>query len=261
MILKLYQVDAFANKLFGGNPAAVCPLDTWLPNDTLQNIAAENNLAETAFYVKTVNGFHIRWFTPKSEVNLCGHATLATAFVLFEIEGFQGDEISFESRSGILTVTKKGNKLTLNFPVDKIEKIELTEDFKACFDRTAQEVYKGKDDYMMVFSSQREIESLKPNLSEIAKYESRGIIVTAKGDEVDFVSRYFAPAFGIDEDPVTGSAHTTLVPYWAKRSGKFSFTARQLSERKGYLECELIGDRVEISGEAVLYLKGEISIN
>jgi PhzF family phenazine biosynthesis protein len=261
MNLKIYQVDAFTNKLFGGNPAAVCRLEKWLSDGTLQNIAAENNLAETAFYIKTNQGFHIRWFTPKSEVNLCGHATLATAFVLFEHEGYDKDVISFESRSGILTVTRNENWLTLNFPVDTIEQIEMNQDFAFCFDKSAIEIYKGKDDFMMVFSSQDDIETLKPNLLNIAKFQSRGIIVTAKGNEVDFVSRYFAPAFGIDEDPVTGSAHTTLMPYWTKLLNKNTLIARQISERQGYLKCTLINDRVEISGQAVLYLKGEIFIN
>ena len=151
MILKIYQVDAFTNKLFGGNPAAVCPLEKWLPDKTLQSIAAENNLAETAFYVKTEKGFHIRWFTPKSEVNLCGHATLATAFVMFNQERYKNDIIEFDSRSGILTVVKKGTKLTLNFPVDKIERIDITPDFEACFNKKPLELYKGKDDYMNSF--------------------------------------------------------------------------------------------------------------
>ena len=259
MKISIYIVDAFASKRFTGNPAAVCPLDNWLNDSILQNIAAENNLAETAFFIKTDNGFHIRWFTPKAEVDLCGHATLATAYTLFELLNYKQDVISFQSRSGILTVKKQNDWLTLNFPVDKIEKTG-TDPFHLCFDKEPIEAYQGLADFMLVFSDQQSIETMKPNLEQIAKFEKRGIIITAKGNDTDFVSRYFAPAYGINEDPVTGSAHTTLTPYWSNKLGKIILTAKQLSQRGGFLKCSLLNDRVEISGQAALYLKGEIEI-
>lgn len=258
MKLKIYQVDAFTDKIFGGNPAAVCPLENWLSDQEMQAIANENNLAETAFFVKETEGYHIRWFTPKAEVDLCGHATLASAYVLFELLAYREDMINFQSRSGILTAQKNGDKITLNFPLDTIEKIELTQGFLDCFDIKAIEAYKGQADYLLIFANQQEIEKAIPNLSAIAKYDKRGVIISAKGVDVDFVSRYFAPAYGINEDPVTGSAHTTLVKYWHKKLSKTNFTAKQLSERGGYLTCKLDGERVEISGQAVLYLSGEI---
>lgn len=259
MNLKIYQVDAFTNKLFGGNPAAVVPLESWLPDNLLQSIAAENNLAETAFYIKNESRFHIRWFTPKAEVDLCGHATLATAYVLFNVYGYDG-EVSFDSRSGILSVAKEGDWLTLDFPADNLERIEPTEKLIRSFDKAPKEIYKGVMDYLFVYNDQKEIEQVKPDLIQIAKFGTRGIIITAKGNEADFVSRYFAPGVGISEDPVTGSAHTTLMPYWTKVSGKNELTARQLSERGGFLKCKLEGERVKISGEAVLYLTGEINV-
>ena len=258
--MKIYQVDAFTDTVFSGNPAAVCPLDTWLDDKTLQNIAAENNLAETAFFVKTNEGFHIRWFTPKAEVDLCGHATLATAYVLFQEMGYSDNTLSFDSRSRILTVTKNQEWLTLNFPVDQFHPIELTSELISCFDSTPTEAYKGLTDYMLVFPHIQDIQTINPDLSKIALLDARGVIVTAKGTDTDFVSRFFAPAVGVNEDPVTGSAHTTLAPYWSAQLRKTELTARQISERGGYLRCKLINDRVEISGQAALYLTGEISI-
>ncbi len=260
MKISLYQVDAFTDKVFSGNPAAVCPLEHWLDDSVLQNIAAENNLAETAFYVQTNEEFHIRWFTPKAEVDLCGHATLATAHVIFNLLEYEGPIISFQSRSGILSVSKSGEWLTLNFPVDRIEKIEITKELSAFVDRPMLEAYKGRSDFMFVFSGRHEVESLKPDLSRMMQLESRGVIVTAQGTDCDFVSRYFAPCVGINEDPVTGSAHTTLTPYWSSRLGKTEMTARQLSERGGFLKCKLLVDRVEIGGQAAFYMSGEISI-
>lgn len=260
MKIKIYQVDAFTDKLFGGNPAAVCPLDNWLPDETLQNIAAENNLAETAFFTRTGKDFHIRWFTPKAEVDLCGHATLATAFILFNILNETQKILNFQSRSGILRVTKNNEWLTLDFPADNIVPIEITEDLKACFNKIPQEIYKGVMDYLFVYTAQKDVETVLPHLERISKFGSRGIIITAKGNEVDFVSRYFAPGVGISEDPVTGSAHTTLMPYWTKRLNRKELTAKQLSERGGFLKCKLNNDRVEISGQAALYLTGEITV-
>ena len=259
---KIYQVDAFAKQIFSGNPAAVCPLDKWLPDQLMQKIAMENNLAETAFYVKEGDQFTIRWFTPAVEVDLCGHATLAAAFVLFDKEGYEGDTINFHSpRGGPLTVSKNQNLLSLNFPADIIEPAHLTTDLKALFNQQPQEVFKGKTDYMFVFENETEIKNCKPDLAKVAGLDVRGIIITAPGYSTDFVSRFFAPRVGINEDPVTGSAHTTLTPYWAGRLNKNDLSAIQLSERKGYLQCTLSGDRVEISGEARLYMTGEIEVS
>lgn len=260
MKLKIYQIDAFTDRVFSGNPAAVCPLDEWLSDELLQQIAKENNLAETAFYKKQENQYQIRWFTPKVEVDLCGHATLAAAYVLFNHENFDGNVIDFYSpRSGQLTVRKQNEYLTLNFPVDSYERIELSENLINGFDITPIKALKGKTDYVLVFENEDQIRNLKPNLQQISKLGGRGVIVTAKGDAVDFVSRFFAPQSGIDEDPVTGSAHTTLTPFWSNQLGKNELSAIQLSERTGFLKCKFLGDRVEISGQAKLYLTGEIN--
>lgn len=259
MTLPIYQVDAFTDRLFSGNPAAVVPLESWISDEAMLNIAAENNLAETAFYVPISNGFHIRWFTPKVEVELCGHATLATAYVLFKILNYDQETIRFESRSGELIVALKGEWLTLNFPVDQyhvaVPPPALVESLNST---TMLEVYKGKTDYLVVLDSEAEVRNLEYDIIVLSTIPARGIIVTAPGDDVDFVSRFFAPQSGIDEDPVTGSAHTTLIPYWAEKLSKTVLTAKQLSSRGGYLQCELDGDRVHIGGLARLYLKGEI---
>ncbi len=259
MKYRIYQVDAFTDHVFSGNPAAVCPLKEWLSDELMLKIAAENNLAETAFYVKDGDSYQIRWFTPKVEVDLCGHATLATAFVLFNYENHQGNAIRFYSpRSGELAVTKNGNFFVLNFPTDQLVSIALTDEILACFDQKPKLAFKGKTDFMVVFDTEKQIQNLTPHLIPIAKLDGRGLIVTAKGGNVDFVSRFFAPQVGVTEDPVTGSAHTTLIPYWAAQFNKAELTAIQLSERKGYLQCALLGDRVTISGQAKLYLIGEI---
>jgi PhzF family phenazine biosynthesis protein len=260
MTIPLYQVDAFTDRVFSGNPAAVCPLEHWLDDSVLQNIAAENNLAETAFFVKASEGFHIRWFTPKAEVDLCGHATVATAHVMFNLMGHVGRAISFQSRSGILTVTKDEEWFILNFPTDTIEKIEITTELSALVDRPMLEAYRGRSDFMFVFGTRRDVERLKPDLHRMGQLGARGVIVTAQGTDSDVVSRFFAPGVGIDEDPATGSAHTTLAPYWSARLGKTELIARQISERGGYFKCKLLGDRVEISGKAALYMRGQISI-
>lgn len=215
-------------------------------------------MSETAFFVKNGDEFHIRWFTPRAEVNLCGHATLAAAYVLFYLLGYEKELIRFQSRSGMLSVLKSGSLLTLNFPTDKLEPVEISHELLKCFDKKPDEIYKGRDDFMFVFRRQEDIESIKPDFAHISTFEGRGIIITAKGNETDFVSRYFAPFFGIDEDPATGSAHTSLTPYWAGQLNKTKLTARQLSERGAYLECAYLDERVEISGECKLYLKGEI---
>src|SRR6478736_3367103 len=260
MTIKIYQVDAFAEAMFTGNPAAVCPLDKWLPDETMQNIAMENNLAETAFYVNEKEGLRIRWFTPNIEVDLCGHATLATSFVLFHHENHKGDKIVFNSRSGPLTVTKAGEVLTLNFPLDTINEVPSLPILEKGLGAKPLKTFKGKTDYMLVFDSEDMIRKMNPDFKLIGTVDTRGIIVTAKGNSVDFVSRFFGPQSGIDEDPVTGSAHTSLTPYWASVLNKTEFTALQLSKRLGKLKCKLLGDRVEISGTAKLFLTGTISL-
>lgn len=258
--LKLYQADAFAGKLFQGNPAAVCPLDEWLPKPLMQSIAAENNLAETAFYVKDGDEYDLKWFTPVSEVDLCGHATLATAHILFNHEGYTGNEIIFRSNSGKLKVTRSSDLLTLDFPTDKIERVETPATIASALNVPVLETWKGKMDYMAVLASQSDLEKAQPDFRLIATLGTRGLIITANGNEADFVSRYFAPQYGIDEDPVTGSAHTTLIPYWSKKLGKNEMSALQLSKRRGELQCKYLGERVEISGRAKTYLAGEIFV-
>lgn len=262
MNYKIYQVDAFADKVFSGNPAAVCPLDKWISDELMQKIAMENNLAETAFFVKEGARFQIRWFTPSVEVDLCGHATLAAAYVLFNFENYEGDIVNFYSaRSGDLSVSKNDTMLTLNFPSDIYSEVVLSNDLLNCFNTKPIKAYKGKTDYMLIFEKEDDILNIIPNYNIILKLDARGIIVTSKGDEVDFVSRFFAPQSGIDEDPVTGSAHTTLTPYWAKELNKEKLSAIQLSPRKGHLLCKYLDERVEISGQARLYLSGELFLD
>jgi PhzF family phenazine biosynthesis protein len=262
MQLPIYQLDAFSNKIFGGNPAAVVPLTAWLSDETMQAIAAENNLAETAFYVPTGAGFHIRWFTPAVEVDLCGHATLATAHVLFFIENYPHDQISFDSRSGELKVRKDGDWLVLDFPTDHLHKQLVSPPalLEALGDITPLEILRGKSDFMAVLESEEQVRNLQPDVIVLSTLPVRGVIVTAKGDSVDFVSRFFAPQSGIAEDPVTGSAHTTLTPYWAEKLGKTELSALQVSQRGGILKTQLLGDRVEIAGQVKLYLTGTIEV-
>ena len=262
MKLTIYQVDAFAEKVFEGNPAAVCPLKEWLNDALLLKMAAENNLSETAFYVIRQDRVEIRWFTPNTEVDLCGHATLATAFILHTQEGFTSNVIPFYSnRSGHLPVTiNNDNSYTLDFPLDHITRLSVSETLLTATSLKPIDAYSGKSDIMLIFEKQEEIEQLKPNLSVIKKLEARGLIVTAKGNDCDFVSRFFGPQVGVDEDPVTGSAHTTLTNYWATELNKNELTAEQLSTRKGKLKCKKVINRVQITGEAVLFMKGEIYI-
>lgn len=258
---KIYQVDAFAQKVFEGNPAAVCILESWPEESWMQNIAMENNLAETAYVVPSGSVYEIRWFTPELEVDLCGHATLASAFVLFEYGDIQTDKIDFLSpRSGPLSVEKKEDgMLVLDFPADQMKPIEPYVELNKAIGKEPLESWKGKTDYMLIYKNQAEITSLEPDFLMLNKVEARGVIVTAPGDEVDFVSRFFAPKAGVNEDPVTGSAHTSLTPYWAQKMGKSSLTARQISRRGGNLVCENIEGRVKIGGYAALYLIGEIT--
>jgi PhzF family phenazine biosynthesis protein len=260
MKLPIFQVDAFAEELFQGNPAAVIPLEEWLPDGLMQSVAMENNLSETAFFVQTKAGFEIRWFTPKAEVDLCGHATLATAHVIFSEAYYPKEKISFGSRSGLLKVKKENDLLQLNFPADVVKQIEAPKDIVNAVGLIPTECFQGKTDYLFVYQTEKEIRELRPDFSALAKTKARGIIVTAPGDGCDFVSRFFAPAVGIDEDPVTGSAHTVLTPYWAEKLGKTNFSAQQVSARGGKLECALKDDRVLIAGRAKTYLHGEIYI-
>jgi PhzF family phenazine biosynthesis protein len=259
--LKLYQVDAFTDKLFRGNPAGVCILKAWPEERIMQNIAAENNLPETAFIVQKKDDVEIRWFTPTIEVDLCGHATLASAHVLFSYYTTKENLIQFFSpRSGHLEVERKDEWLTLNFPKDIYTKIDVPDVLINAFQKNPLEAYRGKSDFLLIFANQKEIEEMNPDLTMIESVGGRGVIVSAPGNDVDFVSRFFAPQSGINEDPVTGSAHTTLTPYWSKRTGKTRLTALQLSKRRGELVCELQGQRVLISGKAVTYMIGEIEI-
>jgi PhzF family phenazine biosynthesis protein len=260
MKLKIFQADAFASSLFKGNPAAVVPLTEWLPVQLMQQIAGENNLSETAFFIPEGNDFHIRWFTPKSEVNLCGHATLATAHILFNELNFQGRTIAFNSKSGILIVKKVDDKLQLDFPGDLAQPLKTVPVFTEALGFLPAATFKGRTDYLLLFDSEEIIRNINPNFHLLKQTDARGIIVTAKGNEVDFVSRFFAPGVGIDEDPVTGSAHTTLVPFWSAKLNKTELTALQLSERGGELWCTLAGDRVLIVGKTVTYLRGEIEV-
>lgn len=259
MKLPIYQIDAFTNRVFAGNPAAVMPLEAWLPDAQLQAIAGENNLSETAFFVPTTRGYHIRWFTPTCEVKLCGHATLASAFVVFNRLGFTGDTIEFDSLSGPLLVSREGALLKLDFPTQKPEPCELPAELTAGLQCEPLSCLRGKN-LMAVFACEADIANMRPDFSVLAKLEAFGIIVTAPGDEVDFVARFFAPAAGIPEDPVTGSAYTELTPYWAERLGKTRMQARQLSARGGALTCELQGARTYIYGEAVPFMEGTIEL-
>ncbi len=262
MKIPIYQVDAFSTKVFGGNPAAVCLIDKWLPDTLMQQIALENNLSETAFLVKEGRDYHIRWFTPTVEVDLCGHATLASAHVLFHQLSFPGDVLLFHSRSGVLKVTAhKGKRLTLDFPATPPRPyLEPSDSIRAGLHLAEPELYKGPFDFMVVLGSQQAVEAMKPDFLRLAGAGGRGVVITAKGDEADFVSRCFYPQSGVDEDPVTGSAHSMMVPFWAEKLGKKKLTAAQLSTRRGFLECELVKDRVLMSGYAVTYLKGEIDV-
>ncbi|MFD2245708.1 PhzF family phenazine biosynthesis protein [Pontibacter ruber] len=259
--IKLYQVDAFTDKVFGGNPAAVCVLDEWLSDELMQKIGNENNLAETAFVVKTGEDYEIRWFTPTVEVDLCGHATLAAAYVLFRYYNHPTNPLKLHSRrSGLLQVAHAGEELTLDFPTDVLETAATPEALITAFGKAPQETYKGKTDYLLVFQSEEEVAGFNPDINLVNSVPARGIIVSAPGKEVDFVSRFFCPQVGITEDPVTGSAHTTLTPYWSERLGKKKLTAKQLSARQGNLTCEYLGERVNITGKAVTYLTGEIEV-
>jgi PhzF family phenazine biosynthesis protein len=261
MELPIYQVDAFANRVFTGNPAAICPLPQWLPDSTMQSIAMENNLAETAFFVKTPAGYHLRWFTPVNEMDLCGHATLASAYVIFRFLEPELNLVRFETRSGTLTVSRQDALLTLDFPARPPEQVTPCAGLLEALGGPPREVWASRD-YMIVYGSEAEILALQPNMPGLLHLDRFAVSVTAPASTpgVDFVSRFFAPAAGVPEDPVTGSAHCTLVPYWAQRLGQTKLTARQVSPRGGELLCELKADRVTMAGEGVLFLRGTIEL-
>jgi predicted PhzF superfamily epimerase YddE/YHI9 len=260
MRLTIYQIDAFARQVFQGNPAAVCPLREWLPDETMQAIASENNLSETAFFVRSGEFFDIRWFTPGSEIELCGHATLASAFVIFEILQAEDETVRFRSHlSGELGVEKQGGIYVLDFPSRPPARAEPLPGLFRAIGKAPKEVFRGRD-YFLVYGSEKDVLEIEPDFAALLKVPIHGVIVTAPGDGCDFVSRFFAPEVGVFEDPVTGSSHCNLIPFWAERLGKTVLFARQVSARGGELFCELHGDRVKIGGQAALYMKGEIHV-
>ncbi len=262
MNLTIYQVDAFTKKIFAGNPAAICPLQEWLADDVMQKIAAENNLAETAFFVKKDDVYEIRWFTPTVEVNLCGHATLGSAYVIFDCLNLEDKIINFYSaRSGDLSVEKQGDVFVLDFPRYGVNEIEIDALLVEAVGKRPLQTWETQGNMaLMQFETEDDIKNIAPDMSALSKIEFDEIIVTAKGTSADFVSRMFAPRIGIPEDSVTGAIHCSLIPFWAERLGKEKLYARQISERGGELYCELNGERVKIGGNAALYLKGEIYI-
>lgn len=258
MKLTIYQIDAFTKEVFKGNPAAVCPLKEWLDAEVMQKIALENNLSETAFFVKKGDIYEIRWFTPTYEIDLCGHATLASAFVIFEILKAEENSVKFHShKSGTLSVEKNGDVLILDFPSRHVSPVEAPAGLIEAIGKKPKEVFKARD-YFLVYENEQDVLEISPNFSKLLEIDAHGFIVTAKGENSDFVSRFFAPEVGVFEDPVTGSSHCNLIPFWAERLGKNELFAKQISQRGGELFCELRGDRVKIGGNAILYLKGEI---
>ena len=259
MELSIYQIDTFTDKLFCGNPAAVCPLDKWLPDSLMQSIATENNLSETAFYTEEGNAFHIRWFTPTTEVDLCGHATLATAYVLFHCLDYASNTIEFKSRSGTLKVSRNEDVITLNFPLQRPIPCETPSYLAQAFSSTILASYKAED-YILLLKNEAEILNAEPDLERLKMIDLRGVAITSQAKNCDFVTRFFAPKYGIDEDPVTGSAFTQLAPFWSEKLAQKKFSARQLSARGGRIICESIDNRVYISGQAVLYMRGFINI-
>ncbi len=257
MSLLLFQVDAFTDRSFAGNPAAVVPLDASITDAAMQAIAAENNLSETAFLLPQGDRFNLRWFTPVREVDLCGHATLATAWVLFERLACQKREVVFDTKSGLLTVTRDGDWLWMDFPADPAVPVPCPDALREGLGRPPMEVHAAAD-YLAVFESEEAVRALAPDFRALARLDRRGVIATAPGRKADFVSRFFAPNYGIDEDPATGSAHCTLAPFWSVRLGKKDLLAHQVSARGGVVRCEPRGARVRLGGQAVLYLEGAI---
>jgi len=263
--MEYHVIDVFTDKLFGGNPAGVCPLDEWLPDDILQSIAAENNLSETAFFVKRDGYYDLRWFTPTFEIELCGHATIASAFVLFYDAEKTAETITFKTMSGMTAVSRENSLLYLDFPARPAAPCNSYQIFEKAFGAKPDAEYKAVD-FLLLMENEETVRNLEPDFAVLKQIgagfddPSFGIIVTAKGDNYDFVSRFFAPHAGIDEDPVTGRAHCSLIPFWSEKLGKKTMTAQQLSKRGGVLHCEDCGERVKIGGKAVRYLKGNIYI-
>ncbi|HQG30523.1 MAG TPA: PhzF family phenazine biosynthesis protein [Deltaproteobacteria bacterium] len=255
----IYQVDAFTSTVFSGNPAAVCPLGEWLPDEVMQAIARENNLSETAFFVPEGDSYKIRWFTPEAEVDLCGHATLASAYVILKLLETSRTQVQFFSRSGLLTVSLEADLLAMNFPSQLPRPCEIPPMLVSGLGMEPSEIL-CSEDYFAVYESEDDIKRLEPDMNALCSIGMRGVIVTAPGRDADFVSRFFAPRLGIPEDPVTGSAHCALIPYWSRRLDKKELHARQISRRGGELFCRDLGDRVEISGCAALYMSGTINI-
>lgn len=259
MDLTLYQIDAFANKPFEGNPAAICPLEDWLPDKLLQYIAMENNLSETAYFVKSNNRYHIRWFTPTNEVDLCGHATLASAYVIFNILGYNKNEISFDSKSGELIVRRNDDLLEMDFPAQPPTQCDTPELLIKAFNVTPLECLKAED-YIVAFENESDVLNAKPNLALLSELNLRGVAITSKSNSYDFITRFFAPKYGLNEDPVTGSAFTQLIPYWSDKLNKQNLNAKQVSNRGGEVGCFISGKRVKISGKAAKYMVGTINI-
>ena len=259
MNIEYYHVDAFTSRPFAGNPAGVCILESWPEETLLQSIAAENNLAETAFAVETGEGFELRWFSPETEIDLCGHATLATAHVLFVHRNYPGAQISFQTQSGELRVSRNNELIEMDFPARPAETCAQPERIETILGCRVSATMRSRD-LMVLLETEEEVGSLRPDIPALATLPDFGIIVTAPGNEIDFVSRFFAPGAGIPEDPVTGSAHCTLIPYWSSRLGKKTLRARQLSKRGGELFCEDRGPRVAIAGQAFTYSHGHLSV-
>lgn len=264
MRFQLFQVDAFTSEVFRGNPAAVVPLEAWLPDETLQAIALENNLSETAFFVPEDSGiadYHLRWFTPTVEVDLCGHATLASAHTLFTELGFSGDRVRFSTRaSGVLNVTRRDELIRMDLPAYTLTPSQTSDQLEKALGRQPSEVIDAAPKLLCVFDNKRDVLEIRPDLNAMRGIDALGVIVTAPGTKHDFVSRFFAPNAGVDEDPVCGSAHCALTPYWANRLGRTTLSAHQVSAREGELACELLGDRVALSGRGATYLRGEIRV-
>ena len=260
MKIPYFEIAAFTSRVFGGNPAGVCLLEEWLPDAQLQAIAAENNLAETAFVIARGEHFDLRWMTPILEVDLCGHATLAAAHVLFHHRNYSGGVVRFLSKSGELRVERDGKRLVLDFPSLPGDPVSRADSLGEALGAAPEKILKGRD-YFAIFASQKEVAAIKPDMERVAGLDAQGVVVTAVGDDCDFVSRYFAPAAGIPEDPVTGSTHCALIPYWSQRLGQKDLFARQISARGGELFCRDRGDRVSIGGEAVTYVEGNIHLS
>ena len=260
MRLRIFQIDAFTDEVFGGNPAAVCPLESWLDDATLQAIANENNLSETAFFVPENGAYALRWFTPLAEVDLCGHATLASAHVVFHHVQRDADSVSFETRSGRLNVTRGGDGLTMDFPALAAHPVESPAGLAEGLGTEPESVFADMD-YLALFETEAEVRAIQPDMTALARLDQRrGVIVTAPGESADFVSRFFCPRLGVPEDPVTGSAHCMLAPFWAERLGKTALLAHQVSARGGEVQCTVAGDRVRLAGRAVQYLAGTIAV-